>query len=280
MFCKNCGKEVADGAGFCPHCGATLAGAPAPAPTPAPSDKPAPAGAKGKLDPLNLSALICLSVGVLFLMIFCFKFMGDLSDITKFVDGGGMAGVIVSLLSLCAIASSVFVLVCLWLIFGGKLSATGAKLEAQGQKLLSVSLLIQLIVEAVVFGLIVLMLLVAKDELMGRLAWTFMRVFVGIDVRDPSVVMPLIAALLACGAFVFLHVTAMQAVKTRRPSQVAAIACFIAGGFHILTILITMNMGDLGDMGDGYPAIVYLMLLGLGAADILYGVNTMLKLKK
>lgn len=247
MFCKKCGAQMEDGTKFCPNCGANVDEAPA-----------APA-AKAQIDPLRLSALICQSVGALFMMIFCFQFMSGFSQTSRLLDMGG-ANVLVTLLMLCAAAAVVFVPVCLWLIFAGKLNGN-AKLSDQGRKLLPISILVQLIVEAVIFGIIFLLLVVVQGSSDFQYA---MRVM-GLDGGVALLILGIIVMAAAC---IFLHVMALKLTKGAEPNMTAAIACFVAGGVHALTLLILMA-------GSAMDMMTFLLLAGFAAADIIYGLITM-----
>ncbi len=247
MFCKKCGTQMDDSAKVCPSCGANVDEAPA-----------APA-AKAKIDPLRLSALICQSVGALFMMIFCLQFMGSFSQISSVADVGGI-GVLVTLLMLCAAAAVVFVPVCLWLIFAGKLNGN-TKLSDQGQKLLPISILVQLIVEAVIFGIIFLMLMVVQ----GNRDFQYVMRAIGLDGGMALLILGVIIMAAAC---IFLHAVALKLTKGAAPTMTAAIACFVAGGVHALTLLLTMAGGAVDMMS-------FLLLAGFAAADIIYGIITM-----
>lgn len=61
MFCRNCGFQMPDGAGFCTNCGAALT-ASEPAPAPAPAAQPAPAPAPQKK---SSKAALWIILGVL-----------------------------------------------------------------------------------------------------------------------------------------------------------------------------------------------------------------------
>lgn len=69
MFCVKCGKELSDGAAFCPHCGAAVENTTpvTPAPVIAPLSPVAPAAAKnksgGKIVLICLAVLLCIAVG-------------------------------------------------------------------------------------------------------------------------------------------------------------------------------------------------------------------------
>ncbi len=246
MFCKKCGAQIEDGTKFCPNCGANVDEAPA-----------APA-AKAQIDPLRLSALICQSVGALFMMIFCLQFMSSFGQTSRLLDMGG-ASVLVTLLMLCAAAAVVFVPVCLWLIFVGKLNGD-TKLSDQGRKLLPISILVQLIVEAVIFGLLFLLLVVVQGSSDFQYA---MRVM-GLDGGVALLIFGIIVVAAAC---IFLHVMALKLTKGAAPDKTAAIACFVSGGVHALTLLILM--------ASGATMVAFLLLAGFAAADIIYGIITM-----
>lgn len=246
MFCKKCGAQIDDSAKFCPSCGANV------------SEAPAAPAAKAQIDPLRLSALICQSVGALFMTIFCFQFMSGFSLTSRLLDVGG-AGVLVTLLMLCAAAAVVFVPVCLWLIFAGKLNGN-AKLSDQGRKLLPISILVQLIVEAVIFGLLFLLLVVVQ----GSSDFQYAMGAMGLDGGVALLILGIIVVAAAC---IFLHIMALKLTKGAEPDMTAAIACFVAGGVHALTLLILMV--------GGANMIAFLLLAGFAAADIIYGIITM-----
>lgn len=260
MFCKQCGKEVADGTAFCPGCGASLDGASAPAPAPA----AAPAKAKGKLNPLSLSALICQTVGALFMAIFCMVLMSDFSEMSSLPDIGFL-GVIGVLLCLCAMVAVIFVPVCLWVVFGGTVSGN-SKLTAQGNKVLSISVLVQLIVESVCFGALLIMMLFLQTN-------SDLKYLLRVLGLNGSMVAITLGLIVIAGACIFLHVMALRTTKGAAPNVATAVACFVAGGVHILTLLIFLSMVKRFDMD------IFLLLGGFAAADIIYGIVT-LKAKK
>lgn len=216
--------------------------------------------------PMNLAALICQSVGALFMMIFCFTFMSQFSQTAKYLDVGGF-GLLVSLLMLCAAAAVVFVPVCLWLIFAGRMGGNDS-LTQQGKKLLPISILVQLIVEAVIFGLLFLLLLAVQSMREGRFALSLL----GLSGGAVALTLGVLVAAAAC---VFLHVMALRLTKGAAPDLISAIACFVAGGVHVLTLLFMIGVGMVGMM-------ITLLLAGLGfaAADIIYGVITLNASKK
>lgn len=259
MFCKQCGAEIADTDKVCAGCG-TPVGETSAEPTPA----PVPAE-KTQIDPLRLSALICQSVGALFMLVFCFQIMGMFSDMSFLFDlaGAGFVSPLVSLLMICAAAAAVFVPVCLWLQFAGKLNPASAKLADQGDKLLPISILVQLIVESVLYGLLLLCLLVS----MGTSEFQSVMRMTGMG---GNMAMLTLGVIVLAAAVIFLHVMALKLTKGGAPNMTAAIACFVAGGVHALTLLFSLDGG----------AVNFLLLAGYAAADIIYGIITMQVSKK
>lgn len=268
MFCKKCGAEMADTDKVCASCGAPVEEAPVaetPAVTPvteAPAVAKAPA-AKGQIDPLRLSALICQSVGALFMLIFCFQFMqafGSMGAVFEMMDVGFISP-LATLLMLCAAAAAVFVPVCLWLDFAGKQTGND-KLGQQGKKLLPISILVQLIVEAVLYGILILLMLItmSSSEFQSVLRMTGMA---------GNATMLVLGIIVMAASVIFLHVMALKLTKGAAPDMISAVACFVAGGVHVLTLLFAM---------DG--AVMFLLLGGYAAADIIYGLITMQKVQK
>lgn len=254
MFCKKCGAEMADTDKVCASCGAPVEETPVEtAPT------PAPAAAKAQIDPLRLSAVICQSVGALFMMLFCFQIMSAFSDMGFLFDlaGVGFISPLVSLLMICAAAAAVFVPVCLWLQFAGKLNSANAKLADQGNKLLPISILVQLIVESVLYGLLLLCLLIVVGNSDARSVMSM----VG---ASNNMVMAILGVIIMAASVIFLHAVTLKLTKGGAPNMTAAIACFVAGGVHVVSLLFLM---------DG--AVTFLLLAGYAAADIIYGIITM-----
>lgn len=265
MFCKNCGAEMADTDKVCASCGTPVGETPAPAqPTPVEQSAPVQTAVKGQIDPLRLSALICQSVGALFMLVFCFQLMNAFSMMSSLFDlvGAGFVSPLISLLLICAAAAAIFVPVCLWLVFAGKLTGNG-KLGEQGQKLLPVSILVQLIVEAVIYGLLILLLLFAlmTSEAQSVLKMTGM---------GGNAAMAVLGVIVMAAAVIFLHAMALKLTKGAAPDMVSAVACFVAGGVHALTLLFMLDGG----------AVTFLLLVGYAAADIIYGLITMQKVQK
>lgn len=263
MFCKKCGAEMADTDKVCAGCGAPVDEAPVSAP--AEQSAPVQTAVKAQLDPLRLSALICQSVGALFMLIFCFQIMNAFGMMSALFDllGVGFISPLISLLMICAAAAAVFVPVCLWLVFAGKLSPNGAKLADQGKKLLPISILVQLIVEAVIYGLMILMLLICLVTPEAQSAMSYMSV-------GGNMAMLTLGVIVMAASCIFLHVMALKLTKGAAPDMVSAVACFVAGGVHVLTLLFFLSGG----------AVTFLLLAGYAAADIIYGLITMQKVQK
>lgn len=263
MFCKKCGAEMADTDQVCPSCGAPVEQTPAEQ-TPVETGS-APAAAV-KPDPLRLSALICQTVGALFMVIACFQLMGNFNSASFLFEmiGVGFISPLATVLSLCAAVAAVLVPVCLWLQFVGRLNPANGKLADQGGKFLPTAILVQMIVECVLYGLMILMLLIVvvnsdAREMMSALS------------MSGNVTMLLLGVIVMAAAVIFLHVMALKLTKGAAPDMTAAIACFVAGGVHTLTLLVLLSNTN---------AMTVLLLAGYAAADILYGLITMQAAKK
>ncbi len=213
---------------------------------------------------LRLCALACQSVGALFLVIFCVRLLGAVSDLGTFLDTVGLRFVapMVTVLAPCAAAAAVFVALCEWLTRLGR---------AAGRRLLGVSLMVQLVVEALIFALILPLLLAVSWSAQGK------DMIDGLGLGGPVNMLILGVAVMAA-ACVFLHVVAFRRVRGAGTDGTAAVACFVAGGVHAVTLLalvagLAFIPAELGGTVDGaLKSALFVLLAGFAAADVLYGI--------
>ncbi len=212
---------------------------------------------------LRWAALVCQSVGALFLVIFCARLLGAVSDLGAFLETVGLRFVapMVTVLAPCAAAAAVFVTLCEWLTCLGR---------PAGRRLLGVSLMIQLGVEALIFGLVFLLLVVVSLSAQGR------ELIDGLGLGGVVSMLILGVAVMAA-ACVFLHVVAFRRVRSAGTDGTAAVACFVAGGVHAVTLLalaaaLACIPAELADTVDGAMKGTLLVLpAAFAAADVLYG---------
>lgn len=251
MFCTKCGAHIDDGANHCSNCGAPV------------EKVPGMSGPKGQVDVLRLSALGCLCVGALCMVIFCFRLVssfGDMSYLFEMMDLGFVSP-LVSLLLICVAAAAVFVPGCLVLMFAGKFLGNST-LSDQGERFLPISLLAQLVVESIAYGLLVLMLLIVMISDEGRAVLELMGI-------TSNVLLVTLGVVIMAAACVLLHRTALNLVKGGQPDMNSAIICFATGGVHALTLLILMGIGG------SVRFSIFLLLVGYAASDVIYGLITM-----
>ena len=255
MFCGKCGKEVADGAAFCPDCGASLASAPAPAPAaePAPAPAPAPAPVKvktppvgGPLEPARGNILFFVAV-ICFSVVVGFQLLSSLSSLIS----SPLAG----LIELVAAAIPAVILAGLWLCWASGLDGSKAHLMTLGLKMIGIGVLIQLIAGAVAFGLIdllVLILAVAGGIFMD--SWEIQRALYqaglgGLGGAYTGLMLVIFLFLAAFTAlFIIYYVKLMKTVKdaqtsdetgtlTGVPSMLVVVLTFVMAGVSLLSLL-------------------------------------------
>ncbi len=210
------------------------------------------------------AGLVCQSVGALFLVIVCVRLLGAVSDLGAFLDTVGLRFVapMVTVLAPCAAAAAVFVALCAWLTRLGR---------PAGRRLLGVSLLVQLGVEALIFGLVFLLLVVVSLSAQGR------ELIDGLGLGGVMSMLILGVAVMAA-ACVLLHAVAFRRVRGAGTGGTAAVACFIAGGVHAVTLLVLAAglaciPAELADTVDGaVKGALFVLLAGFAAADVLYGI--------
>ena len=207
---------------------------------------------------LRWAALVCQSVGALFLVIFCARLLGAVSDLGAFLDTVGLRFVapMVTVLAPCAAAAAVFVTLCEWLTLLGRTA---------GRRLLGVSLMIQLGVEALIFGLVFLLLVVVSLSAQGR------ELIDGLGLGG-IVSMLILGVAVMAAACVFLHTAAL------RRARCTAVACFVAGGVHAVTLLalaagLACIPAELAGTVDGAAkGTLFALLAAFTVADVLYGI--------
>ncbi len=213
---------------------------------------------------VRLAALVCQSVGALFLVIFCALLLGAVSDLGAFLDTVGLRFVapMVTALAPCAAAAAGVVTRCEWLSCLGR---------PAGRRLLGVSLPVQLGVEGLIFALVLPLLLAVSWSAQGK------ELIDGLGLGGVVGMLILGVAVMAA-ACVFLHTAALLRVRGAGTDRTAAVACFVAGGVHAVTLLalaaglacITAEMADVID--DAIKGALFVLLAGFAAADVLYGI--------
>ncbi len=212
----------------------------------------------------RLAALVCQSVGTLFLVIFCARLLGAVSDLGAFLDTVGLRFVapMVTVLAPCAAAAAVFVTLCEWLTCLGR---------PAGRRLLGVSLPVQLGVEGLIFTLVLLLLIVVAWSAQGK------ELIDGLGLGGVMSMLILGVAVMAA-ACVFLHAAAFRRVRGAGTGRTTAVACFVAGGVHAVTLLalaagLACIPAGLADTVDGaMKSALFVLFAGFSAADVLYGV--------
>lgn len=289
MFCKQCGKEVAEGAAFCPECGASLGGAPAPAPAPAPvapaQVKTPPVGGpleSARANPLFFAAVICMSVVAFFQLIGMVdgaNAMGQVSSMLSMVGAGGIGSGLSTmfiLISLILLAITGVIVAGLWLCWVSGLDGSKAKLMGTGLKMIWAGLLSQLIFYAVVLGLADIILLIGAiaggSALSGARGYGYYSSEANAAIGVLFLVFALVAAVLAL--MIVYYLKAMKSVKLAQvsnatgklaglPSMFVAVMTFVVAGFSLLSLLF-------GGFAGG--ALSVLNSLASIGANVLFGI--------
>lgn len=287
MFCKQCGKEVADGTAFCPGCGASLGDAPAPAPAPAAPVrvKTPPVGGPlepARANPLFFAAIICMSVVAFFQLISMVQgasSMGQLSDMLSMVGadsiGSGLSTVFI-LVALVMLTITGLIVAGLWLAWVSGLDGTKAKLMGTGLKLIWAGMLTQLIFYAIVLGLadiIILIGAIAGGSLTGRAShYGYYSSEASAAVGALFLIFVLVAAILAL--VIIYHIKVLKTVKQAQISNATGKLTGLPSMFVAVMTFIIAGLALLGLVFGGFAGGVVSVLNSLASigANVLFGI--------
>lgn len=315
MFCKQCGTQMAGGEKFCPGCGAPVDAPPAPAvPTPAPVAPapapmapppvpvapvaPSPAPAAGnplalRSGPLFLTAVICMSVVVLFQLISIFTSIGTMGQMSEAMDmmgmgdaGGALTGVSVLtiLVSLGTLAIAAVILVGLWMTYASGLGGGKAPMLDRGLKMIRGGVMAQMIYLIVVLSFAVLIFLLAAivgGTMAGSIGsydyydyYEYRSAAAGLGAATAIIVVMLVFLVGFGALMIAFYVKARAAAGyalttagtgrvTGVPSMFLVVMCFVIGGFGLLGAL----------LGGAVLGVMYVLsAMASAAASILFGV--------
>ncbi len=244
MFCKKCGKEVADGTEFCPYCGTVLTGGAPARPAGGPLESV-------RANPLFFAAVICMSVVAFFQLIGLIQGGAGMASSLGALTSLGMNGIantmgaVYVLVALVELAIVGVILAGLWMTWASGLDAGKAPLMAKGLKLIGGGLMANLIYSAVAIGLALLVILlgmIGVGSMGGSYDFPLPEGFLG----GMVLVFILLAAVLVLMVFFYLHAIktvkqAQAAVETgylaEQPSMFLVVVTFVVAGCTLLRML-------------------------------------------